>query len=53
MVNRIGKTESYPVFSWAMKNYSNKQDFTYDNDGNKVLVYTPENFNTKDYLIIA
>lgn len=48
----LGLAKHYPVFSWAMKNYSNKQDFIYDNDGNKVLVYTPENFNTKDYLII-
>jgi DNA repair photolyase len=48
----LGLAKNYPIFSWAMKNYNTKQDFIYDNEHNKVLVYHPNNYNTKDYLII-
>ena len=48
----LGLAKNYPVFSWAMKNYTSKQDFIFDTDGNKVLVYHPEIFNVKDFTII-
>lgn len=48
----IGFAKNYPVFSWAKKQYSNKQDFIRDSENNRVLIYTPTQWNTKDYLII-
>jgi len=48
----LGFAKYYPVFSWAMLDYGNKLDFYYDEEHNKVLVYTPENFTTKDFTLL-
>lgn len=48
----IGLAKHFPVFSFIKKQYTNKLDYIYDNEHNKVMIYTPTDFNTKEYKIV-
>ncbi|AQX52544.1 hypothetical protein CMT42_15360 [Elizabethkingia anophelis] len=42
----------YPVFSWVKKQTERKLDWVKDPDGDRMLMYHPNNYNTKEYLIL-
>jgi len=43
--------EYYPVFSWA-KRQTNKLDWIRDENGDRIMVYHPVNYNHRDYLVL-
>ncbi|WP_395765217.1 hypothetical protein [Elizabethkingia anophelis] len=42
----------YPVFSWVKKQTERKLDWVKDPEGDRMLMYHPNNYNTKEYLIL-
>lgn len=48
----IGLAKHYPTLSFAKKQYETKLDFVYDSEHNKTMIYTPENFNSSETIII-
>ena len=47
----IGLAKNFPIFSYVKKQYTNKLDYLYDSEHNKIMIYTPENFNTSEFYI--
>ena len=43
--------EQYPIFSWAKKQYANKLDYMRDSENNRILIYHPMQYNTKDFML--
>ena len=48
----LGMATHYPVFSWVKKQFPRKLDWIRDNDGDRMLIYHPDNYNTKDFTIL-
>ena len=44
--------EYYPVFSWIKVQGERKLDWVRDEQGDRVMLYHPNNYNTKEYLIL-
>ena len=42
----------YPVFSWIKEQTETKLDWIKDKNGDRVMLYHPNNYNTKEFLIL-
>lgn len=42
----------YPVFSWFKVQGAKKLDWAIDNNGDRLMLYHPNEYNTKEYLIL-
>ncbi|MGX9985862.1 hypothetical protein [Soonwooa purpurea] len=48
----LNLAKNSPVFSWVKKQTKRKLDWVKDADGDRMLMYHPNTYNTKDYLIL-
>jgi DNA repair photolyase len=49
----IGIAKHFPVFSYVKKQYSNKLDYWFDNEHNKVMIYTPSCYNCNESVVLG
>lgn len=48
----LNLAKNYPVFSWFKVQGEKKLDWAKDSNGDRLLIYHPENYNTKEFLIL-
>ena len=48
----LNLAKHFPVFSFVKKQFPNKLDWMKDEHGDRVMMYHPNNYNTKDYLVL-
>ncbi|TDX83960.1 radical SAM protein [Epilithonimonas xixisoli] len=48
----LNLAKNYPVFSWFKVQTEKKLDWAKDGNGDRLLIYHPNNYNTKEFLIL-